>query len=51
MRKTSEFFHLEPNSQKEILSVPKMKMREKSKLETMEEFPLEEQESQVKVGG
>ena len=51
IRKPSEFSHPDPNSQKEILFVPKMKMKEKSKLKTIEEIPLVELESQIRDEG
>ena len=51
IRNTSEFSHPEPNSQKEILSVLKMKMRGKSNFETVKEIPLVELESQIRDEG
>ena len=41
----------EPISQRETRLVPKMKMREKTKLKTIEEIPLEELESHVRDDG
>ena len=38
-------------SQIKILPIPKMKMKEKTKLKTIEEIPLEELESQIGVAG
>ena len=51
IRKQSEPIKPEPVPQKEILSVPKMKMREKTKLKTIEEIPLEELERQIRDEG
>ena len=45
MKSRALFSHIETRS------IPKMKIREKTKLETIEEIPLEEIESQVKVEG
>ena len=51
IRKQSEPIKQEPVPQKEILSVPKMKMREKTKLKTIEEIPLEKLERQIRDEG
>ena len=50
-RKHQNYFNPIPISQEEIISVFQTKMRDKTKYEVIEEIPLEEPESQVRVEG